>query len=307
MSFLTLACVGLAAAISAIVSWTKRQFSVRAFLTFFGVVLVINVLGFVNNWPVLRAGFSTAQPLMNQLLILAAGGLMSSLVIPGFLALIAGLVFGWIAVERKEPSLPGSLTALALAAIPAGIAVVLSWVGGGAGDGPLWPDFSSLDRLIPAVGPALDALSRLIMTGLLVLYVIALVDRFSRGWSRMQPLAGLGLFLFGLVGAGAAPSSVERWLVSGVMSGALLVVMYVLVLRRDMTLLPLVIAGWMALQRCQQLVLNAYPGAIVGQGLAVIVLLAFGFWWWRTLNSKPKDLAESAGLPAPNSVGDGSQ
>ena len=52
--------------IAAIVSWSRRHFSVRLFLSIAAAFLVLSVVNLVNGFPALMASLSTSQPLQLQ-------------------------------------------------------------------------------------------------------------------------------------------------------------------------------------------------------------------------------------------------
>src|SRR5690606_15590284 len=147
----------LAAAAVAVVSWSRGRFAVRAFL---GVALALagaQLAGALNSLPGARAALSTAEPVRAQLLALAAGLGVGTLLLAGAFRLLAGLAHTWL---RPLPRAIGPRSRLA--GLWAGLAAVgaLAAAGrltGGA-PGPEWPDYAAAGALVPALQDAVAAL-----------------------------------------------------------------------------------------------------------------------------------------------------
>ena len=80
LSVLEFGCSGIFAillligAVSAVVSWSKHKFSLRAFLGVFGLLLVVGLISVANRWPSLVAQFVTSEPFHNQAMTRIVGG-----------------------------------------------------------------------------------------------------------------------------------------------------------------------------------------------------------------------------------------
>jgi ABC-type uncharacterized transport system permease subunit len=65
----------------------------------------------------------------------------------------------------------------------------------------------------------------------------------------------------------------------GALEGAALLAAYVLVLRHDMTLVPVAVAASLALSRIAHAAHPTHTWAVTGATSSVVLLLALGAWW----------------------------
>ena len=91
------------------------------------------------------------------------------------------------------------------------------------------------------------------------------------------------LVALGLVLGGTAAGGVTAWLISGTLSGILLLVLYPYVLRFDLTAIPVGVATMGILAQARQVAMAAYPGAAVGGILTIVLLAAAGVFWTSKL------------------------
>ena len=130
LGVLAAALLLVAAAILAIVSWSRRQFAVRVGVPLFGGLLVLAVGTLANNWPSLTAVLSTAQPLRLQLAVLVIGSL-TGLVLPAVVvALTAGALPRWLPVGWNAGT--AAIVGVSLGAVGLGLQAVRA---GGRGPG----------------------------------------------------------------------------------------------------------------------------------------------------------------------------
>ncbi|MFQ6104666.1 MAG: CPBP family intramembrane glutamic endopeptidase, partial [Candidatus Glassbacteria bacterium] len=80
----------LSGAIAAIVNWSRRNFSVPVFISFFAILMVLRTAGLINDWPATVAQFSTSEPISNQTFMTVALSLLGSLFVSAGFGLVAG-------------------------------------------------------------------------------------------------------------------------------------------------------------------------------------------------------------------------
>jgi hypothetical protein len=94
------------------------------------------------------------------------------------------------------------------------------------------------------------------------------------------------LLAAGLVLAGTdSVETVPRWLAAGAVTGLLLWLSYVLVLRRHMALLPAAAAAMSFLSIVREGTFRAFPGALGGALTAGVLVLIIGALWSRRLTA----------------------
>ena len=88
-----------------------------------------------------------------------------------------------------------------------------------------------------------------------------------------------------LAGAGGIPagSYAAGWALAGVITAAALVLIYVGLLRFDITLVPLALAVMSAIGVLSRGAERAYPGALAGSVLGAAALVLLGWFWFRAL------------------------
>jgi hypothetical protein len=283
-SALVVAALLGAGVIGAIVGWTRKVFSWRVFLLFFGLLVGANALARANDWPSVVAGFSTAQPWNTQLLTVLAGLVVSLLFLAFVLALVNGFAGRWsgLAAAPGNPMTVG---------VPLGLLAAGVFTAAGRFEiplAPLWADYGSAGSQLPWLGVALSGwISYVAETTFLVLLIVAL-DRFSRCWTRRRAFFVALLPVLGIAVAGAGSvESFPSWLISGVLTGALLLGAYIWIIRYNLALLPFAVAGFVLLDRLGQAWLQAFPGALAGNIVAILLVFLFAAYWARILTDGP--------------------
>jgi len=278
VSSILLALGALAAAVVAVVSWSRRKFSARTFFWLASILFLLRLTIFLNRWPALTSDLTTAAPLSHQILALIAGSLIGIL----FLSLLLALLFGWVKASGcwgDEPT--GGKIALGVAMGVAAKALEVLATAFAAAKAPAWPQFRVMDDYLPAIGPLMESIVQYLTLLCVLLVAVSLVEVLTRGWSRRRYAGGL-LILVGLAVQGADVDGVGEWLLKGMLLGALLLAAYIY-LRAEAGLIPLALASYLALGLLQQAVDQPYGGALLHYGLAAAGPLVAGWLFWKHL------------------------
>lgn len=279
-----LALGAVAAAVVALVGWSRRKFSARTFFWLAPILFLLQLAAFFNGWPAMISNLATAQPLSHQLLALIAGGLIGTL----FLSLLLALLFGWVkAAGGWSGEAAGRRMALgvALGVVAKGLQVLATAFTGARA--PAWPEFGALDNVLPVPGPLVQSITQYFMLLCVLLVAVSLVEVLTRGWSRRRYAGGL-LILLGLVVQGADVDGLGEWMVKGLLLGAALLAAYVY-LRAEAGLIPLALASYLALGLLQQALDQPYAGALLHYSLAAAGSLIAGWLFWRHLGGAAKE------------------
>ena len=274
----------LAAAVVALVGWSRRKFSARTFFWVAPILFLLQLAAFFNGWPALISNLTTAQPLSHQLLGVIAGGLIGTLL----LSLLLALLFGWVKVSGcwgGEATGRRIALGVAMGVAAKGLQVLATAFTGARA--PAWPEFGALDNVLPVIGPLIQAVTQYFMLLCVLLVAVSLVEALTRGWSRRRYAGGL-LILLGLVVQGADVEGLGEWLVKGLLLGAVLLAAYVY-LRAEAGLIPLALASYLALGLLQQAIDQPYGGALLHYGLAAAGSLIAGWLCWRHLGRPAKE------------------
>ncbi|MCP4656149.1 MAG: CPBP family intramembrane metalloprotease, partial [bacterium] len=255
---LVLIPVFLAGAVAGVVCWSRKRFAGRVALVSLAILAGLGLAFLVLRWPVLMAGFSTARPLELQVLMSIIGPLVLVLAVAAGVALNLGFLSSL--PELRVPSGLRStiLRGLALGTAVAGLTALASRVRPALA--PEWPDYAAAAGWLPFFAAALFPLATFVGTATVALLIFTAVDRFSAAWTRRRVLSAGILLVVGLVVSGGAVTTVRWWLADGVLLGAMLIVAYVLVLRRQLSLVPLAVAAMVALGTLEVGFLRGFPG-----------------------------------------------
>ncbi len=282
----------VAGAILAVVRMTRKTFDFRLGLAVAGLSLLANVANLANAWPVLMNGLSTARPLPLQLGIPLAGNL-------GFAGL-AAVLFGSLAgarpavgeasETRDRRSLIGTGVAVGLGALGA-LALAAAAVGRGLPPWSVhWPaSFAApwLAASAPGQAPYLALYAPLLAYlafALVTLLAVTLANRLTAHWTRRKAAVGAGLVLIGAVLApGTTPDDLASWAVVGLISGALLLGAYVLVLRDRPVLVVLAAAAMTVPGLLDPGLDQAYGGALPGALLGAALVSGVAWVWFAHL------------------------
>jgi hypothetical protein len=274
--------IALAAAVTAVVSWSRRQYSPWLFVAGGALMLAISTASAANDWPALLASLSTAQPLKLQIVAVVAIGFVGLTIA----AVLVGLVFGALPHRLAAGArLPDADAARLGAAAGAAGAAVLAIVG--SLKTPDWAraaDVGALSAYVPILQLAIDPLSGLLMRIAIVVTIVATVDRLTAGWTRRRTPGAIVFVLFGVLAAGPPQgSSIALWAASGLLISAALLAAYVTLLRADLTMLPLALAVMAAMAGALGGAERPFPGALAGSLVGAALTLALGWWWFRLL------------------------
>jgi hypothetical protein len=200
------------------------------------------------------------------------------------MSLAIGLVHRWI------PRQPSPLRAVDVA-VAAGLGAAIAGIAAAAGKAatrldPTWPSFEAAGARSPFLAGALDPISGWIVGTALLLLILAFVEVAARGWTRWRLPLSAGLLVAGLVLAGTdGAETVPRWLAAGAVTGLLLWLAYVVVLRRHLALLPVAAGAMSFLSIVREGMLGAFPGALTGALTAGLLVLVAGVLWSRLLTA----------------------
>lgn len=279
---LVLAGLFVGGVVLAIVAWARKRFAVRLFGVTSVLFLAASGTAAVNELPDLLAGLSTAQPWRLQVAMLLAEGVVGLLLAAAGVALMAGAVPRWLvhpaSLDRRVAwRLGPALGGLALGVQAATGLLRMS-------DGPPSPSFAFADTFLPALGVAVAPVAGFLVRSVLLMLMVALADRITRGWTaRRATGATVLVVLGGVAGAGSASDGLTAWVVAGLASGLLLWAAYVLVLRADVTLVPPAAVTMAMLPVVREGAFGAFPGAGVGAAAAVGLTTLTAWWWWAAL------------------------
>jgi uncharacterized membrane protein (DUF485 family) len=261
-----------------IVAWSRKRFDVRYFLWFFALLAGLEVAQFFNAWPRVTAQFSTAQPWMIQALVSVGIAVMALLVMAAAPALLIGFVQRWQMPKPHVHRKTRLLLAFALGASAAGIMAVAK--GLATPSYPSWADYAPAATLLPLIEATFSPLVTFVQSAALVLLLFIAIDRFSVRWTKRRGLLSVGLLLFGIAVVGLDfNENLLYLLLAGLVTGVLLIASYVWLIRYELSIVPIAVGVFQALDVIKEAVPRAYAAALPGSILAVLLMIWISILW----------------------------
>jgi hypothetical protein len=274
----------LGSAIAGIVAWSRGRYAPRLFLYAAVLVLLISAAGIVNNLPRLIAALSTAASLQIQLIGLVAVSAVGLTVLSALVGLAIGAVPPRLGGLGRIDTRDAALLAIAGGCVGAAFAAVAAAV-----RAPEWARMPAIDPLgatMPLAQTVLEPLSGFMTRMAIVTATLATIDRICGSWTRRRVASLAVLVAIGFLAGGMpAGSHAGGWAVAGVIMAGALAVLYIGLLRFDITLVPLALAVMSAIGILARGAERPFPGALAGAIMAAAALVLLGWWWFLALRT----------------------
>ncbi|NQU81189.1 MAG: hypothetical protein HQ543_06690, partial [Bacteroidetes bacterium] len=99
-------------------------------------------------------------------------------------------------------------------------------------------------------------------------------------WSKSKWLFG-GLIVFaGILIQAASLDNYIFWIVSGLLTGLILLGLYILFIRYHFEWIPLIAAVSVILGNTKEIIINSVPSALGGGILGIVIIGLFAWWWY---------------------------
>ncbi len=272
----------VAAAVLGVIAWSRGRYAPRLFFATAAVMLVASVADAANGWPAVLASLQTALPLPLQILGVIGIGLVALTAT----ASLAGLAIGALPHRLANAGELADRDALRLG-VAAGLFAAAVSFAAVALRNPDWanaPRVQPLGAYVPILGIAIDPIAgfitRLAVLGSLFTYVHV----WTAGWTRRRALGSIALAAAGFLGAGA-PAGIHAggWALAGLLSAAGVLVIFITLLRADLTMVPVTLGTMMAIGVLAGGAARPFPGALAGSILGAMLLGVVSWWWFRAL------------------------
>jgi len=269
-------------AIGGIVRWSKKNFSVKLFLQFFVLLMGVHIILIINKWPATIAGFSTAEPLSNQTLMAIILPFVGYLFLSGGLALITGLIQTWKREQVEMKTFRAVLLGVSVGTILAGLEALLNQFAPNLS--PIWANYEAVQTYIPFLRAGLTPLVQFILIATIFSLIFVVTDRVTTAWTKKKVYAVILLLLLGLITTAVdSILSIPFWLLSGLLMGIVFLLTYLFIFRYALALIPIAFAVMVMLGELRQGVMNAFPAALPGAILAIIIVGVFSYYWYKKL------------------------
>jgi len=116
--------------------------------------------------------------------------------------------------------------------------------------------------------------------------VVAAANHLSGTWTKQRTGVGVLLVLIGgVLGNAASPRDFPAWIGLTILIGAIFLAAYVLVLRHDVSTVPIAAAVMTSLGALREGLAGAYPASLGGAFLSVVLMSLIGWTWFRALEA----------------------
>jgi hypothetical protein len=106
----------------------------------------------------------------------------------------------------------------------------------------------------------------------------------SAAWTKQRIAVGLLLVLIGgVLGNAASPRDLLVWIGLTLLIGAMFLAAYVVVLRHDVSVVPIAAAAMTSLGALREGLAAAYPASLAGTLLSIVLMSVVGWIWFRAL------------------------
>jgi hypothetical protein len=236
------------------------------------------------------AALSTSQPLRLQLAVLVASGAVGIALQSVAMGLVSGAVPVWCRQRARETGMAIGL-GIALGMTAAAVRAASTLFDAGV----LWPPYEGAAALVPFLAATLGPIAVLLGRIVFLTLVVAAASRLSNDWTRRRLPVGLTLVLIGGVLGNVAPAlNLLTWVGFALAIGVLFLVAYVVVLRHDVSVVPVAVAAMTSLGALREGWAGAYPAAFGGAIVSVVVMWVIAAFWFRALTPTPRDLDGAA-------------
>jgi hypothetical protein len=272
----------VSAAVLGVLAWSRRRYAPRLFVAAAALMLAASIAQAANAWPTVLASLETALPLQLQILGVVGIGLVGLTVTSSITGLAIGALPRQLAASGTLPDRDalslGIASGLFGAAVLTGVAALQPPESGAA------PNVAPLGTFVPFLAVALDPVAAFLTRMAIVSSLLAYVTAATSGWTRRRAGGVAALAAVGFLSAGAPEAlHVGGWAAAGLLSAAALVIVYVTLLRADLTMVPIALGTMMAVDAIAAGAERPFAGALAGSIVASLIVAAVSWWWFRAL------------------------
>lgn len=260
----------------------KRMLLISHSTAFFCIALgLLGVFKLANALPSFIATFNTSEPFSHQLFSYIGLSVIGILFRAGAFGIILAILTSWqkpYLVSDKKPWIYG----ISIGICVSGFAAILQTLN--RTYEPLWADYSSLGTYLPILDSMAEAATVFITLTALFMILSIIMDSLAIYWRKRPVILVVLHLILGIIMAGRLmPETLSLWLISGAILGGLLLAIYLTIGHYSNQALVWTAATITGFYYLQQAIFNAYPHAIAGNLLAILVVFGLAYAWSRKI------------------------
>ena len=278
LALLLLLCFG-AFAVTGIVVWSRAGLSMATVHKLGALVLAAMLASNLNQWPIMAAALSTAQPWAFQAGAIAVGIVLGAVVAATAVGLAGTLAHAWLAIDPARPYPVGTTVAagMLVVGLSAGASVL-------AAASPPAPELSGAAAFAPVLAAPLEGTASYLLITTALLALAASYERFRRRQALKTVVwaAVIGVAIVAV--PNGLRDSATMWALGAVAAGVVILGALRLCSAQP-SLVPGIVGTVLAAEAVDAALAGAYPGATVGGLLTAVLVGALASGWSRLLAS----------------------
>ncbi len=275
----------VATAVTGVMAWSRRRYAPGLFFAAAATMLLVSFAKAANLWPTTEANLQTALPLPIQIGGVIGIGLVGLTIISSLIGLALGGVPHRLRGEGNLSDKTALMLGIAVGLFGAALAAIAALL-----RTPAWahaPELEPIGSFVPFVAVVLDSVPGLMTRMAVVLSVLLTIDQLTLGWTRRRPLGLVALLAVGFLAAGAPIGAhLSGWLAAGLIMSVGLAGAYVMVVRADLTMVPISLGTMVVVGALALGLQPPFPGALPASVIAALVVAVVAWWWFGALRRR---------------------
>jgi len=265
----------------------NRSLISKALLYFVGY-FILYIVSRINEWPITLSALNTSEPFYHQIFMYYSHDAIEFFKGAASFSLILAGINSW-RLPYKALNNATYLYGINLGVCIAGIYALIQKLAPSLE--PIWAKYQALGSYLPWLYVITDTILNYIplICNIMLLYII--IDLITNHWRRRKVLGYL-LFIFGGILINSSLHSIENilfWIISGTIIGIIFAGIYISIARYDRTIVPIMTGTFIISLLAQQIIFNAYPHAILGNVVGIIIVILLSYAWAHKLQQHERD------------------
>jgi membrane protease YdiL (CAAX protease family) len=263
-----------------IVMWSRKQFDVKSFLIFSSVLIALGIIHFINGLKAMPIYFPTSEPYITKYIMTGLGSVLWLLALALIIGIFAGFLKKWVKFSSDYSTGRTIINGISSAMILSGTFTILNLLKPALE--PKIPDLAEASATLTFLN-GIDILSKYILISVIVLFLISAVTNISKSWTKNRTLSIGLLILLGFILSSFSILTISFWIISGIVLSAVLIALYIFILRYNLAIVPSLVGTNYILNLIQQIINNDYSGVVMSSALTILIIIIVIYLWTKSL------------------------